>query len=303
MSDVTTIDADGRSVEIGHPDKLLFAKDGISKADLARYMVKIAPVMLPHIDGRPLSYQRFPDGIEASGFFQKHAGEHFPDWVRRASLPKEGGTVDYVVADSAATLAYLADQAAIVLHVGLARVDRPDHPDRLIIDLDPPEDDFAKVVAAAHRVKALLDRLELSSFLMTTGSRGLHVVLPLDRKVAFDPVREVAHDLAARLAQAHPDALTVEQRKAKRGDRVFLDVGRNAYGQTAVAPYSPRARQGAPVATPVDWREIDANGMTARHWTMANIARRLGQRDDPWKEIDRSPHSAAAISEALARLG
>ncbi len=302
MSDAATIDADGRTVEIGHPDKLMFPKDDISKADLARYMVKMAPAMLPHIDGRPLSYQRFPDGIEGSGFFQKHAGEHFPDWVRRASLAKEGGTVDYVVADSAATLAYLADQAAIVLHVGLARVDRPDHPDRLVIDLDPPEDDFATVVAAAHRVKDLLDRLDLASFVMTTGSRGLHVVLPLDRKEAFDAVRDVAHDLADRLAQAHPDALTVEQRKAKRGDRVFLDVGRNAYGQTAVAPYSPRARPGAPVATPVEWDEIDAKGMTARRWTMSNIARRLGQRDDPWKAIARSPHNAAAIGDALARL-
>ena len=302
MSDTTTIEADGRTVEIGHADKLMFPKDGISKADLARYMIKIAPLMLPHIDGRPLSYQRFPDGIEGTGFFQKHAGDHFPEWVRRAPLAKEGGTVDYVVADSAATLAYLADQAAIVLHVGLAPVDRPDHPDRLVIDLDPPEDDFAQVVAAARRVKDLLDRLDLASFVMTTGSRGLHVVLPLDRKEAFDAVRDVAHDLAAWLARAHPEELTVEQRKAKRADRVFLDVGRNAYGQTAVAPYSPRARPGAPVATPVDWREIDAEGMTARHWTIPNIGRRLGQRDDPWKEIARAPHNAAAIGRGLAAL-
>jgi bifunctional non-homologous end joining protein LigD len=303
MSKDGTIEVDGRTIGISHPEKLLFPDDGISKADLARYIVKVAPAMLPLILGRPLSYQRFPDGIGEGGFFQKQAGDYFPEWVRRAPLAKEGGSVDYVVADSAATLVYLVGQGTIVLHAGLARVDRPDHPDRLIVDLDPSDGDFAKVVRAAHRLKDLLDALDLPSFVMTTGSRGLHVVLPLDREVAFDAVRGVAHDLAGRLADAHADELTVEQRKAKRGDRVFLDVARNAYGQTGVAPYSPRALSGAPVATPLAWPEVDAKGMTARRWTVANIFRRLARRADPWKDIDRAPLNADAIGRALARLG
>jgi bifunctional non-homologous end joining protein LigD len=296
------LEVDGRRVELSNTTKVLFPQAGLTKGDLIEYYRKIAPVMLPHIEDRPLSLQRYPDGIEAEGFMQKNASDYFPSWVRRARLAKEGGAVDHVVAGDAATLVYLANQAAVTLHTGLSRVDRIDHPDRMVIDFDPSDDDFAKVRSAALAARALLERVGLVPFVQTTGSRGLHVWVPLDRSADFDEVRAFASDVAERLVARAPDELTTAQRKAGRGERVFLDVGRNAYGQTAVAPYSVRARPEASVATPLDWAELDDAGLGPRRYTIANLFRRLGQKPDPWAEIGRHARAAEAAAERLAAL-
>jgi bifunctional non-homologous end joining protein LigD len=192
--------------------------------------------MLPHLADRPLSLERYPDGIEAEGFMQKNASDYFPSWAGRARLAKQNGDVEHVVAESAATLVYLANQACVTLHVGLSRVDRIDHPDRMVLDLAPSDDDFEKVRHAAREARALLEKIGLVPFLQTTGSRGLHIWVPLDRSADFEEVREFAAKLAAVLEALRPDELTTAQRKAKRGNRVLLDVARNAYAQTAVAP-------------------------------------------------------------------
>jgi bifunctional non-homologous end joining protein LigD len=218
-------------------------------------------------------------------------------------VAKEGGAVDHVVADDAATLVYLANQAAVTLHTGLARIDRIDHPDRLVIDFDPSDDDFAKVRRAAKAARGLIEAVGLVPFVQTTGSRGLHVWVPLDREAGFDQVRAFAADLAARLAARAPDELTTAQRKAARGPRVFLDVARNAYGQTAVAPYSVRTRPEASVAAPLDWSEVDDGALGPRRYTVANLFRRLGQKGDPWAEIGRHARGIAAAAERLAALG
>ena len=252
-----TIEIDGHKIALSNTDKILFPKAKVSKGDLIDYYRNVAPTMLPHIAGRPLSFQRYPDGIEAGGFMQKNASDYFPDWIRRAHLAKEDGEVDHVVAEDAATLVYLANQACITLHAGLFRIDRIDHPDMMVLDLDPSDDDFSKVKRAAKDARALLEEVGLTAFVQTTGSRGLHVWVPLDRAASFDEVREIASDLAEALAARRPDERTTEQRKAKRGDRVFLDVARNAYGQTVVAPYSVRARPEASVATPLAWEELE----------------------------------------------
>jgi bifunctional non-homologous end joining protein LigD len=243
--------------------------------------------------------QRFPDGIEAEGFFQKNAPDYFPDWIARERLAKADGSTHHVLLNDAATAAYLANQGVITLHVGLSTVARIAKPDRLIFDLDPADDDFAKVQDAARRLKELLDEVELASFVQTTGSCGLHVVCPLDASADFDTVRDFAHRLAGILAARHADALTIEQRKEARGRRVFIDYLRNAYGQTAVAPYSVRAEPGAPVATPLDWPEALAADLTAQRYVVRNIFQRLGQKADPWAAIDRS---AATVSKAAQRL-
>jgi bifunctional non-homologous end joining protein LigD len=297
MSD--SISVDGHEITLSKRAKVLFPKSGQTKGDLIDYYHRIAEVALPHWRGRPLSMHRFPDGIDGDQFFQKDAPDYFPDWIERAKLPKEHGSVSYVVASNAATLVYLANQACITPHIGLSRVDRIAAPDRLIFDLDPSDDQFAKVQDAARRVRALLDELGLEAFVQTTGSRGLHVVVPLDRSADFDQVRTFARDVAGRLAGQHPDTLTDEQRKQARGDRVFLDYLRNAYGQTAVAPYAVRAIVGAPIATPVTWSEALAEEMSPRKYTMANIFRRLGQTDDPWAGIDRHSQSIAAARKQL----
>jgi bifunctional non-homologous end joining protein LigD len=207
-----------------------------------------------------------------------------------------------VVAEDGATLVYLANQACVTLHVGLSRIDRIDHPDRMVLDLDPSDDDFAKVRRAAQEARALLEEVGLAPFLQTTGSRGLHVWVPLDRSADFDQIREFAAAVAALLVARRPGELTTAQRKAKRGDRVFVDVARNAYAQTAVAPYSVRARPQAPVATPLDWPELNDRTLGPQRYTIRNIFRRLAHRRDPWAEIDRHArplHAAHARLEAL----
>jgi bifunctional non-homologous end joining protein LigD len=233
---------------------------------------------------------------------QKNASDYFPDWIRRARLAKEDGEVDYVVAEDAATLVYLANQACITLHAGLSRIDRIDHPDMMVLDLDPSDEDFAKVKRAAKDARTLLEEVGLVSFVQTTGSRGLHVWVPLDRSAAFDEVREVASALAAALAARAPDERTTEQRKAKRGDRVFLDVARNAYAQTAAAPYSVRARPEASIATPLDWGELDNPQLTPRRYTIRNIFRRLARKPDPWSRIGAHAHDLARVRDRLAAL-
>jgi bifunctional non-homologous end joining protein LigD len=294
------VEVDGREIELSNTDKVLFPKPGLTKGDLISYYRRIAPVMLPHLAGRPLSFQRYPDGVEAEGFMQKNASDYFPRWIRRARLAKENGEVEHVLADDAATLVYLANQACVTLHVGLARIDRIDHPDRLVIDLDPSDQDFDKVRRAARAARRLLEMLGLVPSVQLTGSRGLHVWVPLDRSATFDEVRAFASDLAERMAARSSDELTTEQRKAKRGTRVFLDVGRNAYGQTAVAPYAVRARAEAPVATPLDWSELD--GLDPRRFTIANLFRRLGQKSDPWSDIERHARGLGSARERLAAL-
>lgn len=166
------------TVEISRPDKVLFPGDGITKADLADYYRAVARRMVPHLRGRPLMLERHPDGIDGPAFMQKNAPDHFPDWVHRAELPKETGTVTYVICDDTATLLHLADQACTTPHRFLSKADRPEHPDRLVFDLDPTGEDFTPVRDAALGFRRLLDELELPSLLMTTGSRGLHVLVP-----------------------------------------------------------------------------------------------------------------------------
>lgn len=276
------------TVGVDKPDKPLFPDAGLTKAGLANYYARIAPVMLDHLRGRPLTLHRFPDGIDGVAFFQKDMPEHFPDWIARAIVDrKEGGEITHVLAQDADTLRFLVDQGAIVLHVWPSRYDRPRHPDRLIFDLDPSDNNWSPVVMAARRLRKALSGDGLEPFVMTSGSSGLHVVAPLDRSAAFHSVRDYAKRVAARLADQRPRELTTEQRKCKRGQRIYLDVARNAYAQTAVAPYSVRAIPGAPVATPLAWHELSNPDLHPQRYGVANIFRRLAQRDCPWLDIDQ----------------
>jgi bifunctional non-homologous end joining protein LigD len=282
--DVRTVRAGRRTVEVHRPGKVLFPGGGdakeYTKGDLVHYYRAVAPFMLPHLRGRPLMLQRQPDGLDGPQFMQKNTPDHYPKWITRVEVPKEGGTVCHTVCDDTATLLYLADQACLTLHRWLSRTDSLDRPDRMVFDLDPAEDDFEKVREAARLLGGLLDELKLPSSLMTTGSRGLHVIVPLNGQHDFDEVREFARDLADTLADAHPDRLTTAARKKDRGDRLYLDVQRNAYAQTAAAPYTVRAKPGAPVATPLTWAQLDDPDLDARHWSIADAVEQA--RTDPW---------------------
>lgn len=294
---------DGRVIDVSKPGKLLFPAARVTKRGLVDYYRRIAPTMLAHLEDRPLTVHRFPDGIEAGGFFQQNAAEYFPDWIARARLPKaEGGEVEHFLCNDTASLVYLADQAAITPHAWLARADRPDCPDRMILDLDPPDDDFALVRFAARSLRTALEELDLAAFVMTTGARGLHVVVPLDRSADFDASRAFARRLAEVVAARAPERMTTEQRKNKRRGRLFLDTLRNAYGQTAVAPYAVRARAGAPVAAPLDWSELGDAKLEAGRYHVGNIFRRLARKEDPWRNIARHAAALDVHAAALRRM-
>lgn len=306
MSDdgARTVRAGRRSVEIRRPGKVLFAggRDAAryTKGDLVDYHRAVAPFMLPHLRGRPLMLDRRPDGVGGPAFMQKNTPDGYPDWITRAEVGKEGGTVTHTVCDDTATLLYLVDQASITLHRWQSRTARIDRPDRLVFDLDPAGDDFETVREAARLLRGLLDELELPSAPMTTGSRGLHVIVPLSATQDFDEVRAFAHDVAGTLAAAHPGRLTTAARKKDRGGRLYLDVQRNAYAQTAVAPYTVRALPGAPVAVPVSWEQLDDPGLHARRWTVEDAVAQA--RTDPWAGLPRRGRALGPARRRLAGL-
>jgi bifunctional non-homologous end joining protein LigD len=297
-----TLIIEGREIILERPDKVLFPDDGITKKDLALYYERIAPFMLPHMRDRPLTLHRFPDGIDNEGFYQKDVSNYFPPYIRRSPQKKEGGTTDYAVADNAASLVYLAGQAAITLHAWLSREDKPEYPDMLVFDLDPSGNDFEPVRRAAFRVRELVETLEVTAFVKTTGSKGLHIAVPLDASAPFNEVRPFAHEIASFLAARDPEHLTIEERKVKRGDRVFLDTLRNSYAATAVAPYSVRALPGAPIATPLEWKELDDNKLNARTYRIANIFKRMEKKGDPWRDFGKKTYSLEGMQKRFGGL-
>ena len=285
------------SVEITHPDKLLFPADELSKADIAEYYESVSEWMLPHVQDRPLSLMIFPDGVDAQGFFQKNTPGHYPDWIKRVEAEKRGGTVTHALISSADTLVYLVGQNMITPHVWLSRADRLRQPDRVVFDLDPaPGADFAAVRRAARRTGDLLRDIGLEPFAQVTGSKGIHVWTPLRRRATFEDVRPFARAVAEVLATRYPEELTLEFRKAERGGRILVDVMRNNYAQTAVPPYAVRPLAGAPVATPIAWDELSDSKLRADRWTVSNVLRRLNSKGDPWADI-------ASFARGLSRAG
>ncbi len=290
------------TVDISNGEKVLFPERNLTKNDIVAYYMALADVMLPHLKNRPLMLQRFPNGIEGSGFYQKEASDYFPDWVATAELKKEGGTVNHVVCNNKATLAYLCNQGTISYHTWLSTAEEPNNPTKFIIDLDPPSDDFAQVREGAFYVKQLLDELELTSFVMTTGSSGVHIVLPLDGKMGFESSREFGKSVGELLIDQHPDLFTFERLKQNRKGRIYFDIQRNAYAQTAVAPYSLRPLASAPVATPIAWKELENKNLHSRSFTLENIGKRLARHGDPWAGFRKRAVSIATVSDKLARM-
>ena len=273
------------TVETSNEDKILYGDAGISKGDVIDYYEGVYERMQAHLRDRCLTLERYPDGIDEDSFYQQTREDHFPDFVESRRLKTAGGknTVDHIIAGNRAALVYLADQAALTLHGWLSVTGEADKPDRVVFDLDPTDDDdFDTVVLCARILREQLSDAGLVPFVMTTGSRGLHVLAPLDQSRSFDDIREFAKHVAAAVADQHADRITTEQRKEARKDRVYIDINRNAYGQTSVLPYSLRARPGAPAATPLEWDELDRDDLSPQRFGLPNISRRLGQKADPF---------------------
>jgi bifunctional non-homologous end joining protein LigD len=276
-------------VTVSHPDRVVFPDIGLTKGELVDYYRRIAPNALPHLRGRPLTMQIFPKGADQPGSFVKERRKHFPDWIGSAEVPIAAATrkhrADGLVmptVDSEDALVYLANQGMVTPHVWLSRADRPDNPDRMVFDLDPSDDDFTLIRETALSLRDVLTDAGLVPFVKTSGSRGLHVEVPLDRSATTAEVGAFADRIAAELAEGRPDRLTTAFSKAERGTRLFLDVLRNRPSQTEVAAYGVRARPGAPIACPLEWDEVKDPKLTADRWNVRNVFRRLAQRQDPW---------------------
>jgi bifunctional non-homologous end joining protein LigD len=296
------MDGMSRTVKITHPDRVLFPDDGLTKGDLAEYHASVAEAMLPHLVDRPLMLQRFPEGIDKGGFYQKSAGRGVPGWIRTVTAKKEGGEVEHPVIDDVDGLMALTNLSTISFHRWPSRAGDLNHPDLLIVDLDPSTDDFGEVVQAARWTRDLLEELDLAAYLEVTGSRGIHVVTPLDAKAQTDEVQAFSIGLARVLAARHPDHLTAAFRKADRGDRLYIDVARNGYAQTVVAPYSVRPRAGAPVAMPIEWDELDDPSLRPDGWTIRTAPARVAAQGDAWADLARHGRSIESRRQHLGAL-
>jgi bifunctional non-homologous end joining protein LigD len=248
-------------VEITRPTKVLFPGDGITKADLIDYYRRIASWMLPYMRGRPLAMERYPDGIDKPSFFHKMVASYYPDWIKTVTVNKVGGKVTHVVWDNEATLVFLANQACITPHVWLSRFEKLHYPDQMVFDLDPSGEEFGLVKSTARAFRRVLDGLGLPAYVKTTGSKGLHVAVPLKREEDFDSVRAFAKRLAAIVVDDDPEHRTLEQRTNKRRGRVFVDTNRNTYAQTIAPAYAVRARPHAPVSVPLAWSELESEDL------------------------------------------
>lgn len=292
-----------RKFSVSNTDKMFFPKEKFTKGDLINYYEKIAPVMLPYIKERLITMVRFPDGIEGKQFYQKGAPDYFPKWIKTKKIEnRDGSTTNYVIANDQPTLVYLANQASVTPHIWLSKRDKPDKPDRMIIDIDPEVDDFEKVKTTALKFRKILEEdLGLPTFIMTTGSRGLHITIPLKRTRTFDQVREFAQWVANLMEKENPDLVTTAARKNKREGKIFLDVGRNAFGQTGVTPYAVRPIEGAPVATPLKWEELK-DIPSAREFNIKTIFNRLGKTGDPWENMEDQSVSLTKAEKKLRKL-
>ena len=286
-------------VTITHPDRVLFPEQGLTKQALAEFYLAIAPLALPHVESRPLSLLRCPQGSARACFFQKHLGPGAPEAIGAVEVPEDDGTDLYPMVRDAAGLVSLVQFGVLELHPWGSRADRLERPDRLILDLDPaPDVAFDRVKDAARVLREVLADLGLEAFVKTTGGKGLHVVAPLDRRIDWDTLKSFARALAQLLERSAPKDYLATASKAKRGGRIFVDWLRNGRGATAVAPYVTRARPGAPVATPLAWEELDTLASGAV-WTVTNFSERLAQvrRVDPWAGFfeQRQTLTAAAL--------
>jgi bifunctional non-homologous end joining protein LigD len=287
---------------ISHPEKVLFPDDGITKGELAEYYERIASVMLPHIRGRPITMERYPAGIGKPGFIQKDVSKGFPSWLERVAVPKRGGSVHYALAGDVRSLLWLANQNSITPHVWASRVPNLYTPDLCVFDLDPSRDDPEGLKRAALAVRAVLDELDLPSFVKTSGSKGFHIVVPLDASNDFEQAARFAHGVGALLVKRHPDMLTQEFIKADRAGRILVDIGRNRPGATFAVVYAVRPKAGAPVSAPCTWREVELGQAGPQTFRLRDMARRIAEVSDLWSDIEKDSRSLATPLAAVEAL-
>jgi bifunctional non-homologous end joining protein LigD len=284
---------------ITHPDKVLFPEDGITKGALAAYYEAIASIMLPHIRGRPITMERYPAGIGRKGFIQKDVSKGFPDWLERVEVPKKDGTVHHPVVGDTRSLLWLANQNCITPHVWTSRAPELYYPDICVFDLDPSREDPDALRHAALALRDLLDELGLQSWVKTSGSKGFHIVVPLDAKADFGAVHRFAHTVGTVLVSREPTRLTQEFSKADRGGRILVDTGRNGYSATFAAPYAVRPKPAAPISAPCTWDEVEKGEVHPQTFTIRTIANRIDAVGDLWSDMRKRRYSIVSRTTKL----
>jgi bifunctional non-homologous end joining protein LigD len=287
------------TVVITHPDKLMFPDEGITKGDLVEYYDLVAAVMLPHIERRPITMERFNRGTGEKGFFQKNVSRGFPDWLERVEVPKKGGTVNHPIVTDARSIRWLANQNCVTMHVWPSRAPRLERPDVCVFDLDPSDDDTTPLRRAALALRDLLAEIGLTSWVKTTGSKGYHIVVPLDDRVKGRDAAWLSHTAGTVLVRRDPDHLTQEFSKADRGGRIYVDTGRNGYSATFAAAYTVRARPGAPISAPCTWAEVERGTATPRAFTLRDMPERIASVGDVWEDLLSGGQS---LKDAIAAL-
>jgi len=289
-------------VVITHPNKVLFPDEGITKGELAAYYEAIAPVMLPHLSGRPVTMERYPAGIAEKGFWQKDVSKGFPDWLQRVEVPKKDGVVHHPVVTDTRSLLWVTNQNTITQHVWSSRTPDLNYPDVCVFDLDPSRDDVDAVRRAAIELRDLLAELGLPSWIKTTGSKGFHIIVPLDGKTTMGRAARFAAAVGTTFVNRAPDRLTQEFSKADRDGRIYVDTGRNGYSATFAAAYTVRARAGAPVSAPCTWEEVERGEVAPGTFTLRNMAERVAAVGDLWADLRRHGHSLRRPIERLETL-
>ena len=287
------------SVVITHPEKVMFPDDGITKSELAEYYKAIAPVMVPHIRGRPVTMERFHKGIGAPGFMQKNVEKGFPEWLERVEAPKKDGVVHYPIVTDERSLLWLANQNCITPHVWVSRAPTLDTPDICVFDLDPSQDDPGALIEAAVRVRDFLAQLGLASWIKTSGSKGFHIAVPLDGKATYGTVARFAHWVGSTLVVEFPDQLTQEFYKSDRKGRILMDTGRNQYGATFAAAYAVRPKRGAPVSAPCTWKEVESGKVGPQTLTLRGMAARVAKVGDLWADLLETKQSLKRAASGL----
>lgn len=273
-------------VVITHPEKVLFPDDGITKGELAEYYQSMAPLMIPHVRGRPITMERYPSGIGEKGFIQKDVSRGFPEWLERIEVPKKGGTVHHALANDERSLLWIVNQNTITPHVWTSRVPHLDRPDICVFDLDPADDEAPEVLRdAALRLRDLLLDKGHRSWIKTSGSKGFHIVIRLEGNTRKGAAARFANAVGRELVERDPQHLTQEFTKADRGGRIYVDTGRNSYSATVAAVYAVRAKAGAPVSAPCTWEEVESGTVTPRTFTLRSMARRISSVGDLWSGL------------------
>jgi len=286
---------------ITHPDKVLFPADGITKGDLAAYYEAIAPIMLPHVRNRPLTMERYPAGIGGTGFWQKDVSKGFPSWLKRVRIRKKDGWLHYPLITDLRSLLWVTNQNTITQHVWTSRVPRVSYPDVCVFDLDPSVDDAQAVRKAALDLRDLLEEIGLTTWVKTSGSKGFHIVVPIDGKTSIGAVVRFAGAVGRLFVSRAPDRSTQEFSKADRAGRIYVDTGRNAPGATFAAAYTVRARPGAPVSAPCTWAEIERGRVHPQTFTVRNMRARIDDVGDLWADMLRRGRSLTRAMAKLAR--